>query len=32
MRSEIPDDGRFVAKPYSREELLGQVNDLVSKA
>jgi two-component system, response regulator PdtaR len=26
---EIPDDGRFVAKPYSREELLGQLNDLM---
>jgi two-component system, response regulator PdtaR len=29
-RAEIPDDGRFVAKPYSAEELLGQVNDLLS--
>ena len=28
-RGEIPDDGRFVAKPYSAEELLGQVNDLL---
>ena len=28
-RAEIPDDGRFVAKPYSAEELLGQVNDLL---
>jgi CheY-like chemotaxis protein len=28
-RAEIPDDGRFVAKPYSREELLGQLNDLM---
>jgi two-component system, response regulator PdtaR len=29
-RDEIPDDGRFVAKPYSAEELLRQVNDLLS--
>jgi two-component system, response regulator PdtaR len=29
-RAEIPDDGRFVAKPYSAEELLRQVNDLLS--
>jgi CheY-like chemotaxis protein len=28
-RAEIPDDGRFVAKPYSGEELLGQVKDLL---
>ena len=28
-RGEIPDDGRFVSKPYSAEELLGQVNDLL---
>jgi CheY-like chemotaxis protein len=28
--AEIPDDGRFVAKPYSAEELLEQVNDLLS--
>jgi two-component system, response regulator PdtaR len=28
-RTEIPDDGRFVAKPYSAKELLGQVNDLL---
>jgi DNA-binding response OmpR family regulator len=32
MRSEIPDDGRFVAKPYSAQELLGQVNDLLNKS
>jgi two-component system, response regulator PdtaR len=31
-RAEIPDDGRFVAKPYSADELLGQVNDLLHKA
>jgi two-component system, response regulator PdtaR len=29
-RAEIPDDGRFVAKPYTAEELLRQVNDLLS--
>jgi CheY-like chemotaxis protein len=29
MRAEIPDDGRFVAKPYSADDLLGQVNDLL---
>ena len=29
--SEIPDDGRFVAKPYCAEELLGHVNDLLHK-
>jgi len=28
-RAEIPDDGRFMAKPYSAKELLGQVNDLL---
>jgi two-component system, response regulator PdtaR len=31
MRAEIPDDGRFVAKPYSAEELLGHVNDMLNK-
>ena len=30
-RAEIPDDGRFVAKPYSAEELLVQVKDLLHK-
>jgi CheY-like chemotaxis protein len=30
-RAEIPDDGRFVAKPYRAEELLGQVDDLMHK-
>jgi CheY-like chemotaxis protein len=30
--AEIPDDGRFVAKPYSGEELLGQVNHLMHKS
>jgi CheY-like chemotaxis protein len=29
--AEIPDHSRFVAKPYSGEELLGQVNDLLHK-
>jgi CheY-like chemotaxis protein len=28
-RAEIPDDDRFVAKPYNAEELLGQVKDLL---
>jgi DNA-binding NtrC family response regulator len=28
-RAEIPDDGRFVAKPHSAEELLGQVRSAV---
>jgi hypothetical protein len=31
-RAEVPDDGRFVAKPYSEEELLGQVDDLMHKS
>jgi two-component system, response regulator PdtaR len=26
-QAEIPDDGRFVAKPYRANELLGEVND-----
>jgi two-component system, response regulator PdtaR len=30
--AEIPDDGRFVAKPYQPNELLGEVNDLMRKA
>jgi hypothetical protein len=30
-RSEIPDDGRLVAKPYRADELLGEVNDLMGK-
>jgi CheY-like chemotaxis protein len=30
-RAEIPDDGRFVAKPYRAPELLGQVSDLLQK-
>ena len=28
---EIPDDGRFVGKPYRTEDLLAQVNDLLEK-
>jgi CheY-like chemotaxis protein len=28
-RAEIPDDGRFIVKPYSADDLMGQVNDLV---
>jgi DNA-binding NtrC family response regulator len=28
-RADIPNDGRFVAKPYTAEQLLGQVNDLL---
>jgi two-component system, response regulator PdtaR len=31
-RTEMPEDGRFVAKPYSAQELIGQVNDLLHKA
>ena len=30
-RAEIPDDGRFVSKPYRADELLGEVNDLMAK-
>jgi CheY-like chemotaxis protein len=30
-RTEIPDDGRFVAKPYDAQELLSQVNELMQK-
>jgi CheY-like chemotaxis protein len=28
-RSEIPDDGRFLAKPYRARELLAQIDDLM---
>ena len=31
-RAEIPDDGRFVAKPYGASDLLGQVDNLIHKA
>ena len=30
-RAEIPDDGRFVPKPYNAEQLLREVNDLLHK-
>jgi two-component system, response regulator PdtaR len=30
-RSDIPDDGRFVAKPYQAEDLFGEVDDLMRK-
>jgi hypothetical protein len=30
-RAEIPDDGRFVAKPYRPGDVLTQVNDLLQK-
>jgi DNA-binding NtrC family response regulator len=30
-QAEIPDDGRFVGKPYRANELLGEVNDLMRK-
>lgn len=30
-RAEIPDDGRFVAKPYRAEEPFGQVDDLMHR-
>ena len=29
--AEIPDDGRFVAKPYRAQDILEQVNDLLQK-
>jgi two-component system, response regulator PdtaR len=30
--AEIPDHGRFVAKPYRAAELLGQVDEMIHKA
>ena len=30
-RAEIPDDGRFIAKPYRASDLLGQVDNLIQK-
>ena len=30
-RAEIADDGRFIQKPYSAKELLGQVDELIKK-
>jgi CheY-like chemotaxis protein len=29
--SEIPDDGRFIAKPYSPDEVSGEIADLLKK-
>jgi DNA-binding NtrC family response regulator len=29
--TEMPDHGRFVAKPYRAKELLGQVDDMIHK-
>jgi CheY-like chemotaxis protein len=31
-KAEIPDDGRFIAKPYRARELLGQVNEMLPRA
>ena len=31
-RAEIPDDGRFICKPYGAVELFDQVDDLMRKA
>ncbi len=31
-RVEIPDDGRFIGKPYGAVELFGQVDDLMRKS
>jgi two-component system, response regulator PdtaR len=30
--AEIPDHGHFIGKPYRANELLGEVNDMMSKA
>ena len=30
--AEIPDDGRFVAKPYRFADVLGQIDELMNKA
>jgi CheY-like chemotaxis protein len=30
--AEIPDHGRFIAKPYRARELLGQVNEMLPKS
>jgi CheY-like chemotaxis protein len=30
--AEIPDHGHFIGKPYRANELLGEVNDMISKA
>jgi two-component system, response regulator PdtaR len=31
LDSEIPDDGRFVGKPYNEADLFNEVDDLMSK-
>jgi CheY-like chemotaxis protein len=31
-QAEIPDDGRFLAKPYREKDLLAEVDDLMRKA
>jgi CheY-like chemotaxis protein len=31
-QAEIPDHGRFIAKPYRAQELLGQVNELLPRS
>ena len=31
-RTEIPDDGRFIRKPYRATELFNQVDDLMRKS
>jgi CheY-like chemotaxis protein len=31
-RTEIPDEGRFIAKPYRAGELLGQVNKMLTSS
>lgn len=30
-QNEIPDDGRFIAKPYSSDEVSGEIADLLNK-
>jgi two-component system, response regulator PdtaR len=30
--AEIPDHGHFIGKPYREKDLLGEVNDMISKA
>jgi CheY-like chemotaxis protein len=30
--AEIPDHGHFIGKPYREKDLLGEVNDMMSKA
>jgi FixJ family two-component response regulator len=31
-QAEIPDHGHFIGKPYREEDLLGEVNNMISKA